>query len=188
MRAGAILATLAPLLLGGCLLNDAYELTGVHETVSPKSAIIIVGARDDRFSETQTGVTLRFEHFSLETGRITGNCSHWDRLELASPLAPGQTRYYAFSAPPGPYVLTRSIEDDAGQNSQIAFHAPAGAVTYFGDFWEQGGAAPSWNGKIVRYVDREAAAAYAAARGLPAPEPVKQTPIPDAAMGFVCTP
>lgn len=187
MRRLAILA-LAPFLLGGCLLNDAHELRGPAETLSPKSAVIIFGAKDDKFNDAQWHVILTFSHFSLETGQITGNCFHWDRLEIERPVSAGEVHYFAFRAPPGPYVLQRTIDDENGQGSQLAFHAPAGSVTYFGDFWEEGGDAPYYSGRIVRYVDAPAAAAFAASHGLPAPELARQTPLSQPVGMFVCTP
>jgi hypothetical protein len=183
-----IILMFAMTVLGGCLLNGAYQMRSDNIKIPRDRAVILFAAADDRSADGQTSFTMQFDEFSLQTGAIEGNCFHYTRMKAEADAAVGERVYFVFNTVPGHYILSPFLGFANNPEMNVAFHAPAGVATYLGDFLESGGEAPYWRGSMKRVDDLDGANTFAAGLGLPSLHRAETTPIQSRGPIFVCTP
>ena len=74
------------------------------------------------------------EFFSMKSGKSTGNCFHYNRIEVQLPLPTEQSsiKYFAYTVPEGVYVW--SAFNGTPAPGTPAFIALGGRAVYFGDY------------------------------------------------------
>jgi hypothetical protein len=167
----------------GCLLNSVQSITRAPRTKPDTAhAIVVIGVGLDvvwPYSEFQ----LTLAEYSVQKQSITGNCFHYNRIDVTRPSIPVKVTYFAFEVPANVYVYLNNPNLLAPSPIGHAFKAPPGAIVYFGDYVFIGN-------KTVEF-RRDINAARAGARELlpraAVLELAESTTAPGAHM-FICTP
>ncbi len=139
MRAGVlqgIALFFACALITGCLLNSVHSITTAPRT-KPDSAhaIVVIGVGlDVAWPYTEFALTL--DEYSVEKQNITGNCFHYNRIDVTRPSTPANVTYLAYEVPANAYVYSGRNANAALAPSSMghAFIASPGATVYFGDY------------------------------------------------------
>jgi hypothetical protein len=168
-------------------LNSVHSITKARWT-KPDSAhaIVVIGVGLD-VPRQYKAFQLTFAEYSHEKQSITGNCFHYNRIEVTRPSTPAKVKYFAFEAPANTYVFLNGVNlvDKTAATSSMgnAFRAPPGAAVYFGDY-------VLVSHDTVEF-ERDINAARAGAKELlprgAVLELAESTTAPDARM-FLCTP
>ena len=120
----------------GCLMNSVRHLTSPPRARPDSShAIAVVGiGLDVPFSYAEFQTTL--VEYSLRKQAITGNCFHYNRIEVRVPSSPAKVRYFAFEVPANAYAYLDNPYAPLASSSTSgrAFMAPAGGTVYLGDY------------------------------------------------------
>jgi len=214
LRTSAVLVMAA--LVSGCLHNAIREIDPARFS-GDDMAYVLVGFRVNGIEPPAWGDPYgrQFLRYDDATGRMIGNCRQWDRINVVSDGR--DRRYYLFRVPAGYYYegraqnrlvniprapeLTPASETawpgaggPAAQRTasgeylgMTLFHAPAGQITYFGDWeyrMENGAAQVSWT------MSADDARAFAETAGLPEPVPAERQVVADihSRNGLICTP
>jgi hypothetical protein len=169
----------------GCLLNSVHSITRAPRTKPDAAhAIVVIGIGLD-VTWPYAGFQLTFAEYSVAKQSITGNCFHYNRIEVTRPSIPSKVSYLAFEVPANAYVSLDLIDTPPAPPAiGHAFIAPPGATVYFGDYVLVG------ENKTVEF-RRDINAARSGARALlprgDVLEPAAPTTAPGVRM-FICTP
>jgi len=122
----------------GCILNSVHSINRAPRTKPDRAhAIVVIGIGVDE-TWPHSDFQLTFPEYSVAKQRITGNCFHYNRMDVTVPSTPAKVRYFAFEVPANAYVYlsTLGLVDANRAPSPIghAFIAPSGATVYFGDY------------------------------------------------------
>jgi hypothetical protein len=78
---------------------------------------------------------LTLAEYSVEKQNITGNCFHYNRIDVTRPSIPAKVTYLAFEVPANVYVYMNTLAAPLAPSPiGHAFIAPPGATVYFGDY------------------------------------------------------
>lgn len=126
-----LLFTMVSVLMAGCTLNSVQHLpTG--SAVHGERAIVIYGLGVQGNREyPRFGVIL--DEYNVHSQNITGDCWRYNRTEASIPSTRGPIKYFAFDVAPGYYAYS-AFNGSPLESDTPAFLAPAGKITYIGDF------------------------------------------------------
>lgn len=167
--------------LTGCTLNSNRALPS-GAAPAPGRAVLVYGVT---VKPPQTGTQLQVDmvKYDIAAQKIDGNCFRFNRTEASTDAASDAVRYFAFDVAPGHYTLTPFLALDSAAQS-TAFHVPAGATVYVGDFLYEVGTrlelVPALTANMTAI--RQALPGLRGAITMAAPVPIER------AYPFMCTP
>jgi hypothetical protein len=117
----------------GCLLNSVHSITMAPQSKPDAAhAMVVIGMGLD-VAWPYPEIQLTFPEYSVEKQRITGNCFHYNRIEVTRPSSPAKVTYHAFEVPANAYAYLTNISL-APSSIGHAFIAPPRSTVYFGDY------------------------------------------------------
>lgn len=130
----------ACLLLAACPeFNNITEIRPYDwSTPAPTRAVIIYGIGLEAPWPYQ-GFAVNLGEYDAVRGAIRGDCWRYNHTRaVVMPATVGALKYFAFSAEPGYFAQSPSTSYPLEGMGEVAFHAPAGRITYIGEFTYQG--------------------------------------------------
>jgi hypothetical protein len=123
--------------LAGCLVNSVQSVPRSHAArPAADRAIVVIGVGLEVPSPYRA-FAFSLDQYSLKEQKITGNCFHYNRINLQRPADVAAVRYFAFDVPAGTYVYS-GFDANVGALRHPAlgngFIAPGGHAVYFGDY------------------------------------------------------
>ena len=120
----------------GCLVNSVHQINHPSATESG-DAIVVVGVGFDT-PHPLSEISFSLDEYSMKNGKSTGNCFHYNHIEVhfPSPTNRSGVRYFAYRVPPGVYVWSAFNGTPAPRTP--AFIASGDRAVYFGDYVDVG--------------------------------------------------
>jgi hypothetical protein len=122
--------------IAGCLLNSVSSIKHpMSRGPDPGHAFVVVGVGLDVPWPYAT-FQLALDEYSLEKQDFTGNCFHYNHIELTRPSTAASVSYFVFEVPASAYVYswTNANARLPPAPNASGFIAPAGKTVYFGDY------------------------------------------------------
>lgn len=119
----------------GCLVNSVHRINH-PSAIESGDAIVVVGVGFDTLHPLWNFILTR--RILNENGKSTGNCFHYNHIEVQLPRPTNQSsvRYFAYRVPAGVYVWSAFNETPAPGTP--AFIASGDKAVYFGDYVDVG--------------------------------------------------
>jgi hypothetical protein len=116
----------------GCLVNSVHRIYRPGD-VKASDAIVVLGAGFDT-QPPLSGFSFSLDEYSMKDGKSTGNCFHYNRIEVQVQLPTERSiiKYFAYRVPAGVYVW--SAFNGTPAPGTPAFIASSGKAVYFGDY------------------------------------------------------
>jgi hypothetical protein len=116
----------------GCLVNSVHKIDH-PSAIESGDAIVVVGVGFDT-PPPPSGFSFSLDEYSMKSGKSTGNCFHYNHIEVQLPLQTNKSklRYYAYKVPAGVYVW--SAFNGTPPPGTPAFIASVDRAVYFGDY------------------------------------------------------
>lgn len=120
----------------GCLVNSVHRINH-PSAIESGDAIVVVGVGFDT-PHPLSGISFSLDEYSMKNGKSTGNCFHYNHIEVQLPRPTNQSsvRYFAYRVPAGVYVWSAFNETPAPGTP--AFIASGDKAVYFGDYVDVG--------------------------------------------------
>jgi hypothetical protein len=118
--------------VSGCLVNSVHQINH-RSAIETGDAIVVVGVGFDA-QPPLAGFSFSLDEYSMKNGRSTGNCFHYNHIEVQLPRPSNQSsvKYFAYKVPAGVYVWSAFNRTPAPGTP--AFIASRGRAVYFGDY------------------------------------------------------
>jgi hypothetical protein len=118
--------------VSGCLVNDVQQINR-RSAIQKGDAIVVVGVGIDTVTPSP-GFSFSLDEFSMKTRKSTGNCFHYNHIEVQLPLPSNQSsvRYFAYKVPEGVYVW--SAFNGRSAPGTPSFIASSGKAVYVCDY------------------------------------------------------
>ena len=138
--------------LSACVLNSAHRIAPEKVKALPGRAVLLFSVAL-RAPWSYKNFAIELDRYDLRKQDISGNCYHFDRVQGSVNPQPNTLRhYFAFIAPPGAYTFSPFNGSTLGGPPR-AYIAPAGRVTFIGDFTYVGARAANLVGHEVELSD-----------------------------------